>query len=162
MNADREMTPDEARERDAHRKQLEADVADQAMGPYFAAEPEPGPAKMIVVTMPGGRELRYTAPDFGMLNDGTLIIGQRDANGDGIDKITVAASHAPGMWHTVRKDGALITGPDHTAAALRIASLALSEILRRSNDGGDQPFGRPEIGAIADEALGAIFAETDA
>ena len=91
-------------------------------------EDAPGsePAKVIIVTDDIGRERRYSAPDFGMLHDGTLIVGTRIADGidgvtgAGIDKLTVAASHAPGHWSRVHKDSALLG--DVRTKAIRLQS----------------------------------------
>src|ERR1700759_838332 len=85
---------------------------------------EDEPAKVIVVTTDAGREIRYAAPDFGILHDGTLIIGTRIADGidgvtgAGIDKLTVAAAYAPGRWAVVRKDAALARNPEAIEDAL--------------------------------------------
>lgn len=99
-----------------HKATLDAKRADEA-------EPEQ-PAKVIIVTEASGKERRYQAPDFGTLRDGTLLIGDKDA-----DRMMtgIVAAYPPGHWSSVREDGA--EADDVQAKALGITRSALSQIL---------------------------------
>ena len=121
-----------------------------------AAADEDKPAKVIIVTEPNadgapGRETRYNATQWDVTSTYGLLALLRSGH-------PVALFQSPG-WLSVREDDAV---PDSTAKALGIAKLALLDILKRSEDGGEQPFGRPEIGGIAQDALEDIWNETDA
>lgn len=83
---------------------------------------EPQPAKVIIVRDEAGREHRYAAPNFGMLHDGTLVIGDKTEGED----LRVDAARAPGRWAAVHK--ADVLAPDSTATALGIARRALEQI----------------------------------
>jgi hypothetical protein len=108
-----------------------ADAVERWLAVAPVDEDAPGnesqPAKVIVVRDEAGREHRYAGPNFGMLHDGTLIIGTRIASGidgvtgEGIDKLTVAAGHAPGRWSRVHKDGALLDDVRPKAIRLQAA-----------------------------------------
>lgn len=106
---------------------------------------------VIIVTEMSGRERRYAAGYW----DGTgqHLSVRTEEDGDAV------ALYAPGAWLSAREDGSEV--PDGNARALGIAKRTLSEIVRRAGDGGEQPFGRPEIAALASTALNDIFTETE-
>lgn len=89
-----------------------------------APEPEPTPAKVIVVTDDNGRDRRYTAPNFGMLHDGTLLIGDKTEG----DDLVVDAALAPGRWSRVHKDGTLADGPEPFFIQGRKLAIALDAL----------------------------------
>lgn len=119
------------------------------------ADTEAQPATVIVVRDGDGHERRYAAPNFGMLHDGTLLIGDKTEGED----LRVDAALAPGRWQDVHKDGALKDGPAPYFAQgkkLAIALDALREIRDRYEDDERGPTGQGE----ASRALDAI-AELD-
>lgn len=116
---------------------------------------EPEPAKVIVVTEASGRERRFDADSW----DGSSGDGGLDVHRTSREEDPIVAHYAHGAWLSVREDGAEV--PDATKRALGIAKAALREIDERANDGGEQPFGRPEIGTIAHDALEEIWTETE-
>jgi hypothetical protein len=107
---------------------------------------EPETAKVIIVTAPAnGSERRYDADEFAV-TDGTLFV-----NRQGVP----VACHPAGTWTSFRFGDAI--ADNALPRALHIARRALTEIVRRSDDGGAEPFGRPEIGGIASTALNDIW-----
>lgn len=105
---------------------------------------EPKPAKVIVVRDEVGREHRYAAPNFGMLHDGTLVIGDKRDDGE----LRVDAMRAPGRWTSAHKDDVL--APDSTATALGIATRALDQIANSVLEADDP---RREVVRIARDAV---------
>jgi hypothetical protein len=112
------------------------------------ADAEASSAKVIVVTEASGRERRYAATQWD--DSGSRLVILRKGH--------PVASYPMDGELGVREDSAEV--PYATARALGIARRALSEIVRRADDGGEQPFGRPEIAAIASTALNDIRNET--
>lgn len=111
---------------------------------------EPQPAKVIIVTAPAnGSERRYDADGY-TITGGTLFVNRHG---------TTAACHPAGTWTSFRFGDAI--ADDSQRKALGIAMRALSGIVRRADDGGAAPFGRPEIGGIASTALNDIWTETE-
>jgi hypothetical protein len=132
-----------------------ADAVEQWLAEALVDEDAPGnkpAAKVIIVRDEAGREHRYNAPNFGMLHDGTLVIGDKTTGED----LRVDAARAPGRWSAVCKDGVL--SPDSTATALRIARRALEEISKFVLEADDP---RTIVVRIARDALDDVFAETE-
>jgi hypothetical protein len=152
-------TADEADSSSIAERALFAAIGHMGVADLPAAEDAPGsgsqPETVIVVTEAGphgkpGRELRYDANQADTSEYGILRILRKGH--------PVGEHQSPG-WLSWREDGALV--PDATVRALGIAKRALSEIVKRADDGGEQPFGRPEIGGIASTALNDIWTETE-
>ena len=116
----------------------------------LGAHPNGQPAKVIIVTEANGRDRHYLADSFDGDTSGL------DVSRDGHVIASYPGEHS---WLNAREDGAEV--PDSTDRALRIAKKALEEIARRAADGGEKPFGRPEIGGIARDALEDIFTEIE-
>lgn len=108
---------------------------------------EPQPAKVIVVRDENNREHRYAAPNFGMLHDGTLVIGDKRDDGE----LRVDAMRAHGRWTSAHKDDVL--APDSTARALGTARRALDQIANSVLEADDP---RREVVRIARDAVAEL------
>jgi hypothetical protein len=104
-----------------------ADAVEQWLSQAPVDEDAPGnePAKVIIVTDDGGRDRRYAALDFGVMHDGTLVIGA-EIGALAREGLRVDAAFAPGRWVRACKDGATV--PDTAARKLAIAMAALGVI----------------------------------
>lgn len=144
--------PERAGEFDGKQANRVADNLLAVIGRQVQAVPVNEPAKVIIVTEVSGRQARYELPAFGKLHSGDLVIGTKRDDGD----VEVDVMYPPGEWKRAAKDGAEV--PNATDRAFLIAHKALTEIVKRSADGGATPFGRIEIGAVAGDALNKISA----
>lgn len=105
--------------------------------------------KAIIVTRDHGGVQRYAAMNFGMLHDGTLVIGDKVEG----DDLRVDAMIAPGRWVTACKDGAELH--DDQAEALGIARGALNRIWSGLMT-ADDPANVAAMRLIVDEALSTL------
>ena len=106
---------------------------------------EPEPAKVIVVTEAGGKERRYRADSWSVV-DFVLQVGIDFTDDDGNECERGIASYPPNAWLSVREDGALV--PDGAMRKLGIALDALRSIAAITG---------PDDGTAPDTAQQALY-----
>lgn len=115
--------------------------------------------KTVIVTEHNGGERHYRADDWDADGEHRLAVSRQASAGEtSVTEHRIVAEYAPGAWLSVRESGAEV--PDATVRALGIARAALGRILDASGN-ADEPFGRPEVTAIARDGLSGSYDEED-